>query len=400
MTILKERLSARAKQISPSVTLAIDAKAKQMVAQGVDVISFGVGEPDFDTPEHIRDAGIEAINKGFTRYTAAAGIADLKAAICAKLQRDNNLTYTPDQIVVSNGAKHSLYNALQVLVEEGDEVIIPKPYWVSYPEMVKLAGATPVFVDTTEENEFKVRVEDLEAALTDKTRVLMLNSPSNPTGMAYGKAELQAIADFCLKHELFVISDEIYEELVYDGVKHFSIATVEPKMKDWTVLVNGMSKAFAMTGWRIGYTASHVDLAKAMGSMQSHATSNPNSIAQKASVAGLTGSMEPVHAMVKEFAKRREFMVRRVNEIEGLSCRQPEGAFYVMANVKSLVGKTIGGQVIADDLQLAALLLDEAHVATVPGAAFGSAGYLRLSYATSMEKIAEGLDRIDKFING
>lgn len=397
---MKERLSSRAKQISPSVTLAIDAKAKQMMAQGIDVISFGVGEPDFNTPAHIGQAGIDAINSGFTRYTAAAGIADLKAAICAKFERDNGLTYTPDQIVVSNGAKHSLYNALQVLVEEGDEVIIPVPYWVSYTEMVKLAGATPVFVEATEENDFKLQVADLEAAVTEKTRALMLNSPSNPTGMVYGEAELKAIADFCLKHNLFVISDEIYEELVYDGVKHHSIVTVEPKIKDLAIIVNGMSKAFAMTGWRIGYTASHIDIAKAMSSMQSHATSNPNSIAQKASVAALNGSMEPVHAMVAEFSKRREFMVERVNQIKGLSCRKPQGAFYVMANVKELFGKTIDGEVIQDDLQLAALLLDKAHVAVVPGAAFGAAGYMRLSYATSMEKIEEGLDRIDKFING
>ncbi|NLY54548.1 MAG: pyridoxal phosphate-dependent aminotransferase [Firmicutes bacterium] len=397
---MKERLSFRAKQISPSVTLAIDAKAKQMIAEGVDVISFGVGEPDFDTPEHIRQAGIDAINSGFTRYTPAAGIAELKAAICAKFERDNGLTYTPDQIVVSNGAKHSLYNALQVLVDKGDEVIIPVPYWVSYTEMVKLAGATPVFVEAKEENDFKLQVADLEAAVTENTRVLMLNSPSNPTGMVYSEDELKAIADFCLKHNLFVISDEIYEELVYDVVKHYSIATVEPKIKDMTIVVNGMSKAFAMTGWRIGYAAAHVDIAKAMSSLQSHATSNPNSIAQKASVAGLTGSMEPVQAMVAEFSKRRDYMVERVNQIAGLSCRKPQGAFYVMANVKELIGRTIGGEVIKDDLQLAALLLDKAHVAVVPGAAFGAAGYMRLSYATSMEKIKEGLDRIDKFING
>ncbi len=397
---MKERLSARAKQISPSVTLAIDAQAKQMAADGIDVISFGVGEPDFDTPAHIRQAGIDAINSGFTRYTAASGIVDLKKAICEKFERDNGLTYTPDQIVVSNGAKHSLYNALQVLVEDGDEVIVPVPYWVSYTEMVKLAGATPVLVEAKEENDFKLRVEDLEAVVTAKTRALILNSPSNPTGMVYNEAELQAIADFCLKHDLFVISDEIYEELVYDGIKHYSIATVEPKIKDFTIIVNGMSKAFAMTGWRIGYTASHADIAKAMGSLQSHSTSNPNSIAQKASVAGLTGSMEPVHAMVAEFAKRRDFMVERVNQIKGLSCRKPQGAFYVMANVKELMGQTIGGEKIQDDLQLASVLLNKAHVAVVPGTAFGAPGYMRLSYATSMEKIKEGLDRIDQLING
>ncbi|NLW16654.1 MAG: pyridoxal phosphate-dependent aminotransferase, partial [Firmicutes bacterium] len=378
----------------------IDAQAKQMAADGIDVISFGVGEPDFDTPAHIRQAGIDAINSGFTRYTAASGIVDLKKAICEKFERDNGLTYTPDQIVVSNGAKHSLYNALQVLVEDGDEVIVPVPYWVSYTEMVKLAGATPVLVEAKEENDFKLRVEDLEVVVTAKTRALILNSPSNPTGMVYNEAELQAIADFCLKHDLFVISDEIYEELVYDGIKHYSIATVEPKIKDFTIIVNGMSKAFAMTGWRIGYTASHADIAKAMGSLQSHSTSNPNSIAQKASVAGLTGSMEPVHAMVAEFAKRRDFMVERVNQIKGLSCRKPQGAFYVMANVKELMGQTIGGEKIQDDLQLASVLLNKAHVAVVPGTAFGAPGYMRLSYATSMEKIKEGLDRIDQLING
>lgn len=397
---MKERLSSRAQQISPSVTLAIDSKAKQMVSQGVDVISFGVGEPDFDTPKHIRDAGIEAIETGFTRYTAAAGINDLKAAICAKLERDNGLIYTPDQIVVSNGAKHSLYNALMVLAQEGDEVIIPTPYWVSYSEMVKMTGATPVFIETKEEEDFKLQVADLEAAINDKTKVLMLNSPSNPTGMVYTKEELTAIGQVCLKHNLFVVTDEIYEKLVYDGTEHHSIAKLVPELKDQVVLINGMSKAYAMTGWRIGYTASHAAVAKAMGSMQSHATSNPNSIAQKASVAGLNGPEEPIKAMVAEFSKRRDFMVERVNQIKGLSCRKPQGAFYVMANVQQLYGKTIGGEVIKDDLQFAGLVLEKAHVAIVPGAAFGSPGFVRLSYATSMEKIKEGLDRLDQFING
>ncbi|MGI6345395.1 MAG: pyridoxal phosphate-dependent aminotransferase [Bacillota bacterium] len=397
---MKERLSARAKQISPSVTLAIDAKAKQMVADGINVISFGVGEPDFNTPVHIREAGIEAINSGFTRYTAASGINELKQAIVDKLQRDNGLTYSPAQIVVSNGAKHSLYNALMVLAEEGDEVIIPTPYWVSYSEMVKMTGATPVFVETTEEQDFKLQIADLEAAITDKTKVLMLNTPSNPTGMVYSADELKAIGEVCLKHNLFVIIDEIYEKLVYDGVEHHSLAALMPELKDQIVLINGMSKAYAMTGWRIGYLAAQADIAKAISSLQSHATSNPNSIAQKASVAGLNGAEEPIKEMVAEFAKRRDFMVERVNQTKGLSCRKPQGAFYVMANVTQLIGREIAGETIRDDLHLADLLLEKAHVAVVPGVAFGAPGFVRLSYATSMENIKAGLDRIDQFING
>ena len=397
---MKERLSARAKQISPSVTLAIDAKAKQMVADGINVISFGVGEPDFNTPVHIREAGIEAINSGFTRYTAASGINELKQAIVDKLQRDNGLTYSPAQIVVSNGAKHSLYNALMVLAEEGDEVIIPTPYWVSYSEMVKMTGATPVFLDTTEEQDFKLQIADLEAAITDKTKVLMLNTPSNPTGMVYSADELKAIGEVCLKHNLFVIIDEIYEKLVYDGVEHHSLAALMPELKDQIVLINGMSKAYAMTGWRIGYLAAQADIAKAISSLQSHATSNPNSIAQKASVAGLNGAEEPIKEMVAEFAKRRDFMVERVNQTKGLSCRKPQGAFYVMANVTQLIGREIAGETIRDDLHLADLLLEKAHVAVVPGVAFGAPGFVRLSYATSMENIKAGLDRIDQFING
>lgn len=396
---MKERLSSRAQQITPSATLAIDSKAKQMVSQGIDVISFGVGEPDFDTPLHIRAAAINAIETGFTRYTAASGINELKVAICAKLKRDNGLVYTPNQIVVSNGAKHSLYNALMVLVQAGDEVLIPTPYWVSYSEMVKMTDANPVFIETKEAEDFKLQIKDLEAAITPRTKALMLNSPSNPTGMVYTAEELTAIGQVCLKHNLFVIADEIYEKLVYDGTEHHSIAALVPELKEQIVLVNGMSKAYAMTGWRIGYTASNLDIANAMSSMQSHATSNPNSIAQKASVAALNGPEEPITAMVAEFAKRRVFMVERIGQIKGLSCRKPQGAFYVMANITQLYGRTMGGEVIKDDMQFSSLLLDQAHVAVVPGAAFGAPGFLRLSYATSMEQIREGLDRIDKFIN-
>lgn len=397
---MKERLSSRAQKITPSATLAIDAKAKQMISQGIDVISFGVGEPDFDTPVHIREAAIKAIESGFTRYTAASGINELKVAVCAKLKRDNGLAYTPDQIVVSNGAKHSLYNALMALVQAGDEVIIPTPYWVSYSEMVKMTDANPVFIETKEAEDFKLQIKDLKAAITPRTKALILNSPNNPTGMVYTAEELKAIGQVCLEHDLFVIADEIYEKLVYDGTEHHSIAALVPELKEKTVLINGMSKAYAMTGWRIGYAASNIDITKAMSSMQSHATSNANSIAQKASVAALNGPEEPITAMVAEFAKRREFMVKRISQINGLSCRKPQGAFYVMANISHMFGRTIGGELIKDDLQFSRLLLDKAHVAVVPGSAFGAGDFVRLSYATSMEQIREGLDRIDKFING
>lgn len=397
---MQKRLSRRAREISPSATLAIDTEAKQMAAAGIDVISFGSGEPDFNTPDHIGQAGIDAIREGFTRYTASDGIIELRQAVCHKFKRDNNLDYSPNQIVVSNGAKQSLYNALQILVEDGDEVLVPVPYWVSYPEMVKLAGANPVLIKTRASEDFKLQVADIEAALTANTRALILNGPSNPSGMAYSEAELKAIAAACLRHNLFVISDEIYEELVYDGTKHHSIATVEPKIKDMTIVVNGLSKAYAMTGWRIGYAAAHPMLAKAMADLQSHSTSNANSIAQKAAIAALAGSQEPVGIMVRKFSERRDYMVGRINNIKGLSCRKPEGAFYVMATVRDLFGTSLGGETIKDDMHLAALLLSEAHVAVVPGTAFGAPGFIRLSYATSMEKIKAGLNRIDKFING
>lgn len=393
-------ISKKAQNISPSITLAISAKAKQMKEEGIDVISFGVGEPDFDTPANIKNAAIEAIKQGHTKYTPASGLPQLKKAICAKLKSDNNLDYNPENIIVSNGAKHSLYNIFQAICDPEDEVIIPAPYWVSYPEMVKMADANPVIVNCTEENEFKVTRGDLLDAITSKTKAIILNSPSNPTGSIYTKTELEEIAQIAVDHNIAVITDEVYEKLVYDGEKHISIASLNEKIKDLTITVNAMSKCYAMTGWRIGYTASHVTVAKAMNSMQSHATSNPNSIAQHASIEGLTGDQSSVEKMRLAFDERRKYMVRRVNEINGLSCIEPKGAFYIMMNIKQLIGTTIKGIAINGSMDFSELLLEHANVAVVPGVAFGVDEFVRLSYANSLENIEEALNRIDNLLNG
>ncbi len=393
-----KKLAERALNITPSVTLSIDAKAKQMAAQGIKVVNFGVGEPDFDTPPHIASAGIAAIEAGLTRYTPASGTERLRQAICQKLSNENRLAYNPAQIVVSNGAKHSIYNALLALCDPGDEVVVPAPYWVSYPEMVKMAGGVPRILDTREEEDFKVRPEELAKAITPRTKVLILNSPSNPTGMVYSQSELKAIAAVCVEHQVYVISDEIYEKLLYDGAEHVSIASFGPDIKELTIVVNGMSKAYAMTGWRIGYTASNSGLAAAMGSLQSHATSNPNSIAQAASVEALCGSQETIGVMLQEFARRRLRMVELLNQLPGVSCRMPQGAFYVLANISQLLGASYGGEVILDDVRLAGVMLEKAQVAVVPGSGFGASGYIRLSYATSMENIETGLSRIRTFL--
>ena len=393
-------ISKKAQNISPSITLAISAKAKQMKEEGIDVISFGVGEPDFDTPANIKNAAIEAIKQGHTKYTPASGLPQLKKAICAKLKSDNNLDYNPENIIVSNGAKHSLYNIFQAICDPEDEVIIPVPYWVSYPEMVKMADANPVIVNCSEENEFKVTRGDLLDAITSKTKAIILNSPSNPTGSIYTKTELEEIAQIAVDHNIAVITDEVYEKLVYDGEKHISIASLNEKIKDLTITVNAMSKCYAMTGWRIGYTASHVTVAKAMNSMQSHATSNPNSIAQHASIEGLTGDQSSVEEMRLAFDERRKYMVRRVNEINGLSCIEPKGAFYIMMNIKQLIGTTIKGIAINGSMDFSELLLEHANVAVVPGVAFGVDEFVRLSYANSLENIEEALNRIDNLLNG
>lgn len=391
-------LSKRAKDISASVTLAITAKAKKLKAEGVDIISFGAGEPDFNTPTNILQAAENALKQGLTRYTAASGISELKSAICEKLKNENNLSYEEEQIVISNGAKHSLYNALFAICNENDEVIVPLPYWVSYPELVKLVGATPVFVETPEENDFKYSINELKSAITPKTKAIILNSPNNPTGAVYSENELKEIANIAIENDIFIISDEIYEKLVYDDTKHISIASFSDEIKDRTIVINGVSKAYAMTGWRIGYAASNSKVAEIMSAFQSHATSNPNSIAQYASVEAIKGSQEAVQKMNIEFCKRRNFMVDKVNSINGLSCKKPKGAFYVMVNIGNYIGKTVKGKSISSSMDLCDALLDIEKVAVIPGSGFGTDNYIRLSYATSMENIEEGLNRIENFL--
>lgn len=394
---MRKNISNKLKSIQPSVTLAITAKAKSLKAQGIDIIGFGAGEPDFRTPKHIRDAAINAIENESIGYTAASGMESLKKAICDKLKRDNNLEYTQDQIVVSNGAKHSLFNTLSAICNPGDEVIVPNPYWVSYPELVRLVDAKPVFVECPEEAEFKYTVEALEAAITDKTKAIILNTPNNPTGTAYKEEDLRAIADLAVKHNIYVISDEIYEKLLYEGT-HTSIASFNQDIKDLAIVVNGVAKAYAMTGWRIGYTACNKEIAKAMSNFQSHATSNPNTIAQYATIAALNGPEETLNEMIKAFKERRDFMVEKINSIENLSCLKPQGAFYVMVNISKLIGKTINGKSINNSIDFADYLLDDAKVAVVPGIGFGNDNYIRLSYATSLDNIKEGLNRIEKAI--
>lgn len=391
------RLSSRARSISTSPTLALDAKTKKLQREGINVINFGVGEPDFDTPQHIKDAAIESVQAGFTKYTPSSGIPELREAICEKLKKDNGLEYKPSEVLVSVGAKHSIYNAVMVLCDEGDEVLLPAPYWVSYPEMVKLAGGTPVILPTSIESGFKVTAQALEKAITPRTTLLILNSPSNPTGAIYTREELEKIAEVCLKHNIAVISDEIYEKLIYEG-EHVSFAALSPEVKAITITVNGVSKAYAMTGWRIGYAAGPEDVIKAMGDLQSHATSNPTSISQKAALAGLKGPQEPLEKMRMEFKKRRDYMVERLNKMPGIRCLTPPGAFYVYPDVSGLIGKKLAGKVVSDDTTLADILLDEARIAVVPGKAFGTQGNLRFSYATSMAKIEEGLNRLENVL--
>lgn len=394
------RLSSRARGISPSPTLSVDARAKALAAAGEKIINFGVGEPDFDTPEYIKEAAVKALARGMTKYTPVPGTLELREAICQKLIRENHLEYSPSEIVVSCGAKHSLYNTLQVLVEEGDEVIIPAPYWVSYMEQVKLTGARPVVVKTRPENDFKILPEELSDALTPHTRLLILNSPSNPTGGVYTEQELRVLADIAVKAGIWVLSDEIYEKLVYDGTVHFSIASISPEIKAQTILVNGVSKAYAMTGWRIGYAAAPAPISKAMADLQSHSTSNPTSIAQAATIAALLGPQDSVAAMLKAFAERRNYILHRLEGIPGIACRKPGGAFYVFPDVSSYFGRPIRGKTVSSGTDIATLLLEEAKVAVVPGSAFGDDRFIRLSYATSLENIAEGMDRIIAVLQG
>jgi aspartate aminotransferase len=389
-------LSNRAKSLKPSPTLAINAKAKSMLAQGIHVISFGAGEPDFDTPDNIKKAAKKAIDEGFTKYTPVGGIDELKDAIIKKFQRDNKLTYKRSEILVSCGGKHSFYNLAQAIFDQGDEVIVPAPYWVSYPPMVALANATPVIIETTEKNGFKITPEELKKAITMKTKALILNSPSNPTGSAYTKKELEKIAEIALSKNIFVISDEIYEKIVYDGFEFTSIASLSEEMKEKTIIVHGVAKTYAMTGWRIGYTAGSEEIISAMNNIQSQSTSNPTSISQKASVEALIGPQDEVARMVDAFAQRRNYIVGRLNEFPGVSCYKPVGAFYVFPNFSSYYGKSYQGKKIENSTVLADYFLDVAKVAVVPGVEFGADPFERLSYATSMEDIKEGLNRIEE----
>ena len=385
------KISKRAASLSPSLTLAIDSKAKAMKAAGEDVVGFGAGEPDFDTPQHIKDAATKALADGFTKYTPASGIPELRQAIADKHKKENGLAYKPSQIIVSCGGKHSCYNVIIATCEEGDEVIIPAPYWLSYPEMVKLAGATPVIIETTDKTEFKVTPQQLRAAITPRTRLFVLNSPSNPTGSVYTPEEIKALGDICVEKGVLIMSDEIYEHLLYDGAKVKSVASFSQAHYDHTIVVHGFAKAWSMTGWRLGWCAAPEPIAKAIDAIQSHSTSNPNSFAQKGAVAALTGPQDHLPKWLAEFAKRREFAFKKLNSIPGISCVNAKGAFYLFPNIARTGLKSS---------DFCAKLLEQQKVAAVPGIAFGADDYMRISYATSMANIEKGLDRIEKFVQG
>ena len=381
-------ISERAAQLTPSLTLSIDSKAKAMKAEGIDVCGFGAGEPDFDTPEHIKQAAIEALNAGFTKYTPSAGIPELRAAIAEKLAADNGLTYRASQIIVSNGAKHSCYNAILATCQPGDEVVIPAPYWVSYPDMVRLAGAEPVIVPTMERNNWKLRAEDFENAMTPRTKMLILNSPGNPTGAVYTREELAALVEIASGEDIYILSDEIYEKLVYDDAKHVSVASISKEAYDLTITINGFSKSYAMTGWRLGYMAAPEAVAKAVDSIQSHSTSNPCAFGQRGALAALKSDQQSVADMREEFDMRRSYMIDRLSKIPNITAVKPQGAFYVLVNISQL-GLT--SQNFADRL------LSKSNVAVVPGAAFGDDRTIRFSYATSIDIIKKGLDRFQDF---
>ncbi len=394
-----KELSRVASAVQASTTVAIDSKAKQMKADGIDVVGFGAGEPDFNTPDNINMEAIRAICDGKTKYTPPAGIIPLRKAICNRLKLDCDLDYDYTQIVVASGAKHCVYVTFRALLNPGDEVIVPAPYWVSYSEMIKMAGGVPVLVVAGEEQGFKATGEQIKAAITDKTKCVIINNPSNPTGALYSKEELQEIADICVENDLYIISDEIYYQLIYDNAEFVSIASLGKDVYDHTIIINGVSKSYAMTGWRIGYVAASKEIAKIMSNYLSHSTGAPSTISQWASIEALNGPQEGIEAMRQEFEKRRNYMVKRMNEIPGVSCRMPEGAFYVMMNISQLLGKTIGGATInsADDFAMA--FLDQGLVAVVPSTGFGIDNFVRWSYATSMENIEEGLNRLEKFLN-
>ena len=391
-------ISKVAAQVQASTTIVIDSMFKEMKAAGEDVVGFGAGEPDFPTPEHIKQAGISAIEGNKTKYTPAAGMMELRKAACYRLEQDFGLKYEPQSVVVASGAKHAIYIALMVLCDPGDEVVIAAPYWLSYSEMVKQASAVPVIIAADEERQFKITAEQLERAITDKTKVFMLNSPSNPTGMVYSRDELEAIAEVCVRHNIYVIAADIYANLVYDGIEYTSIAALNEEIKRRCIVINGVSKSYAMTGWRIGYACAEPFIAKAMSNYLSHSTSAPSTISQIAAIEALNGPQEDIEEMRKAFQARRDHLVERMNKIEGISCIKPQGAFYVMMNMKKFIGKTMYGEVINSDSDFARLFLEKGKVATVPCESFAAPGFVRWSYATSMSDINKGLDRLEQFI--
>ena len=387
-------LSQRSEKVAPSSTLAITAKINSMQAEGIDIVKFAAGEPDFDTPEYIKDAAVKSLRNGFTKYTPVAGITELREAIVEKFKSDNDLVFSPSQIIVSCGAKHSIYNILQAICDPGDEVVFAAPYWVSYPEMVKLADATPVIVETTADENFCMKPEQIESVLSDRTKAVIISSPGNPTGTVYDTSTLAHIGELALKHQFYVISDEIYEALLYDNLKHQSIASLDEAVQEITFVVNGVSKAYSMTGWRIGYTAGPEKAIQAMSRIQSHSTSNPTSIAQIGALTALTESKEAVEEMRQAFEERRNIICQRCDEIEGVTYAKPQGAFYIFPDVSAHYGRNINGKTIDGSLDMAAYLLDIARVGVIPGSASGADNHLRLSFATSLAEINSGMDRI------
>ena len=391
-------LSKKANSISPSITLEITGKANELKAQGVNVMSFAAGEPDFNTPKNIIEAAIKAMDAGYTKYTKTSGIVELRKAICKKLHQENNLNYSEEQIVVSTGAKQCLANTFLAILNKGDEVILQNPCWVSYTELIKLADGVPVIVNCDENDGYKLSAKNIEKAVTSKTKAILLNFPHNPTGIVYNKNELEEIAQIAKKYNLIIISDEIYEKLIYDGEEHVSIASLSEDAYERTIVINGLSKTYAMTGWRVGYTASSAKLAKIMSSVQSHMTSNVCSISQYAALEALTGPQDSINMMKNAFEERRNFMMKKLEEIDEVSFIKPQGAFYIMVNITYFIGKSINGVKINNSIEFAKMLLEEEKVAVIPGAAFGLENFIRLSYATSMEVIEEGLDRIKSFL--
>jgi len=393
------QLSKKAGNINPSITLEITAKANELKSQGVDVVSFGAGEPDFNTPENIIQAAIKAMHDGKTKYTPAGGILELKQTICNKFKNDNNLEYKPNQITISTGAKQCLANVFMAILNPADEVLIQVPYWVSYPELIKLADGVPIFVETSKENNYKYTISELEKSLTDKTKAILLNSPNNPTGTIYNEEELLEIANFAKEHDLLIISDEIYEKLIYDGEKHISIASLNEDAYERTIVINGVSKTYAMTGWRLGYVATSEKITKLMTSIQSHMTSNVNTITQYATIEALNGPLEELNNMIKEFENRRNFMIYKLEKLNEISIIKPSGAFYIMVNISAYLNTTFKEQTINNSVDFAKVLLEEEKVAVIPGISFGLDNFIRLSYATSMDIIENGIDRISTFLS-